>query len=231
MLVFSTLNNKPGVLLYAAVFCAVAIVNTVALLFFDKDTFVLCGYGLASSVYALSLRLTDFTKGDLGLQFGVDVQGLWPQYVIPILGALLIGFLGVLLTQSRLGSILTAFGDNSLLLRSVCPSYGLAVFAFNILASVAFLALGCLMALHHGRVDPQNFSPDVAFDYAVVLILGGNGTLRGCVLGPIALLLLRVLFDHLSWPDLHRLVLQSALIYLLIFRPTGLSGKVLYERR
>jgi hypothetical protein len=107
MLVFSTLGNKAGVLLYAAVFCAVAIVNTVALLFFDKDTFVLCGYGLASSVYALSLRLTDFTKGDLGLQFGVDVQGLWPQYVIPILGALLIGLVGVLLTQSRLGRILT----------------------------------------------------------------------------------------------------------------------------
>lgn len=95
------------------------------------------------------------------------------------------------------------------------------VLAF-VLAAVISAVAGSVYATQLGYIDQNTFTFDVSTMILSIVILGGMGTIRGCVVGSIILVVLPELSRSLT--D-YRFVLYGVVLVLMMrFRPQGLLG-------
>jgi branched-subunit amino acid ABC-type transport system permease component len=153
-----------------------------------------------------------------------------PQYYW-ILGALVLAVLGlwVLLRRTSLGLTMRATANN--------PEAS-ALLGVNVdrVRLIAFTLSGGLAALAGVTVIPVTFLQfSTVTPYAVAgfiaAVAGGLGSNVGAVLGGLALGLLQSIFSRYISSELAEVVAIGALIVVLLFRPSGLLGRMSEVRR
>jgi branched-chain amino acid transport system permease protein len=176
---------------------------------------------------------TDFGRGSDGISInfkpeakiaGVDVfdPGSTVHFYFFVLAAavLVFAFLRRLLA-SPFGHALKGIRSNEHRMRSLgFPIFRYKVASFTVAGALAGLA-GYLSAMQFGFVNPELLSWHQSGNVLLMLILGGQGTLHGAVVGAFAFVLLQEVFSSLTryW----QLLLGTTIVLLVLFLPGGLS--------
>ncbi|RLE28312.1 branched-chain amino acid ABC transporter permease, partial [Candidatus Acetothermia bacterium] len=94
------------------------------------------------------------------------------------------------------------------------------------LGSALVGAAGVLMALYRNTIYPT-MGNVVAYKAFVVVVLGGFGSVRGCILAGMLLALVETFLGSLEWFEFPRdAIAFLVLILVLMFRPKGLFGRL-----
>ncbi|MBQ1470099.1 MAG: branched-chain amino acid ABC transporter permease [Schwartzia sp.] len=97
------------------------------------------------------------------------------------------------------------------------------VMAFTIGAAFAGVA-GALFAHCFYIINPSSFTFMASFNYLIMVVLGGLGSLTGSVAGAFVVTALSAALA--SWPEFRMIIYALALILLMFYRPQGLFGYV-----
>lgn len=95
------------------------------------------------------------------------------------------------------------------------------VMAFSIGAGFAGVA-GGLFAHCFYLISPASFTFLASFNYLIMVVLGGLGSLTGSIAGAFVVTALSALLA--SWPEFRMIIYAIALILLMNFRPQGILG-------
>ena len=160
-----------------------------------------------------------FTGGAQGLA-GIPTSNSFARYYF--LAAFVIAMIFTY-ASSRHGRAVLSIRDNEL----ASQSCGINItkyktFAFTLSAVFAGIA-GALYAQSFGVLAANIFNYNKSFDYLVMVVLGGMGSMTGAIFSSIGLTILpEVLRPMAEW----RLVIYALiLIIVMIFRPQGLLGR------
>ncbi|MBS1205614.1 MAG: urea transporter permease subunit UrtC [Proteobacteria bacterium] len=170
-----------------------------------------------------------FTGFTTLLGFPVSATGtriaLFVATVLLLAGALAIG---VMLTRSKFGRVLTAVRDaeNRLMFCGYDPK-GYKLFVWTLSAVLCGLA-GALYVPQVGIINPSEMSPTNSIEAAIWVALGGRGSLIGPILGA------GIVNGAKSWftvdfPDVWLFFLGLMFILVTLFLPRGVIG--LLKRR
>jgi len=170
---------------------------------------------------------------DLGKDFGPGVIPIQIMGIVIVVSALvLMAGLYFLVQRSKLGRAMRAVAED----KDTAALMGTNVnqiiaFTFALGAALAGAA-GVLWGFYTKQTDPfAGFTPGLkAFTAAV---LGGIGNIPGAVFGGVFLGLAEALGPSaLGIPNEYQNVIAfSLLVFILIFRPTGLLGEILAEKK
>ena len=137
--------------------------------------------------------------------------------------ALLLVFLFLrMLLRSPFGRALQGIRSNEHRMRSLgFPVYRYKLASFSIAGALAGLA-GYLSALQFGFVNPELLSWHQSGNVLLMLILGGQGSLYGAVVGAFTFVALQEAYSSMTthW----QLLLGATIIALVIFLPGGLAS-------
>ena len=97
------------------------------------------------------------------------------------------------------------------------------VMAFTIGAAFAGIA-GVLFAHCFYIISPSSFTFMQSFNYLIMVVLGGLGSLTGSVAGAFVVTALSAALA--DWPEFRMIIYALALIFLMFYRPQGLFGYV-----
>ncbi|MDR0454275.1 MAG: branched-chain amino acid ABC transporter permease [Deferribacteraceae bacterium] len=79
---------------------------------------------------------------------------------------------------------------------------------------------GVLYALEYSAVSPETFSVDQSITFFAIVIVGGQGSLPGVLLGTFAMFVLPELFR--GFADVRYLIFGIAMVAMMVMRPRGL---------
>lgn len=127
--------------------------------------------------------------------------------------------------DSRMGRALVAIREDEDLARAVgVRSHRYKVVAFTISAAGAGLA-GSLYAHYLRFIGPDSFDFLHSFDFFVMNLLGGKGTLLGPIIGPTLLTAINEVSQFFS-PEIARIAFGVSLILIILYVPNGIVGIV-----
>ncbi|HGK4672802.1 TPA: urea ABC transporter permease subunit UrtC [Kluyvera georgiana] len=170
-----------------------------------------------------------FTGFTTLLGFPVSATGtriaLFVATVLLLAGSLAIG---LLLTRSKFGRVLTAVRDaeNRLMFCGYDPK-GFKLFVWTLSAVLCGLA-GALYVPQVGIINPSEMSPTNSIEAAIWVALGGRGTLIGPILGAGIVNGAKSYFT-VAFPDFWLFFLGLMFILVTLFLPRGVIG--LLKRR
>jgi branched-chain amino acid transport system permease protein len=187
---------------------------------------VTLGLALAFTNWVTNSTLTGGADGISGIPipplFGIDMSNEYMYYYFElIVFALALGFAGFV-ARTGLGRRMRAMRDDSLAAGAVgAPVPVLRMTAF-VLASLYGGVAGVLYAGLVRYVAPETFSLANMFLLLAMVIIGGRQSIVGCVVGALALSLLReVLVDFSVYAQLG---FGAVVVLMVVFAPTGLAG-------
>jgi branched-chain amino acid transport system permease protein len=187
---------------------------------------VTLGLALAFTNWVTNSTLTGGADGISGIPvpplFGIDLSSEYLYYYLElIVFGLALAFAGFV-THTGLGRRLRAMRDDSLAAGAVgAPVPVLRMTAF-VLASLYGGVAGVLYAGLIRYVAPETFSIANMFLLLAMVIIGGRQSIVGCVVGAIALSLLReALVDFSVYAQLG---FGVVVVLMVVFAPTGLAG-------
>ena len=170
-----------------------------------------------------------FTGFTTLLGFPISATGtriaLFVATVLLLAGSLVIG---VMLTRSKFGRVLTAVRDaeNRLMFCGYDPK-GFKLFVWTLSAMLCGLA-GALYVPQVGIINPSEMSPTNSIEAAIWVALGGRGTLIGPILGAGIVNGAKSYFT-VAFPDFWLFFLGLMFILVTLFLPRGVIG--LLKRR
>lgn len=154
------------------------------------------------------------------LQYSISDERsfLW----LALVSLAIVAVLASLLHRSRYGRALISVRDDELAAEMTgLDTTKLKIIAFALSAACASFA-GCLFACHVRFISPEDFSYAHSINYLAMLIVGGEGTIVGAILGA---LLLTFLPEWLRFLGGAYLALFGLLVFVvLVFLPTGMVG-------
>lgn len=185
------------------------------LLFFRNET----GFG-GNNGFTGFTTLLGFPVSATGTRIGVFIA------TVLLLAATLL--VGVLLTRSKFGRVLTAVRDaeNRLMFCGYDPR-GFKLFVWTLSAVLCGLA-GALYVPQVGIINPGEMSPTNSIEAAIWVALGGRGSLIGPILGAGIVNGARSWFT-VAFPDFWLFFLGLMFILVTLFLPRGVIG--LIQRR
>lgn len=142
-----------------------------------------------------------------------------------VVALLLLAFVGIVswaIRRSWLGGMLLTISEDELVASSLgAPVAKYKGVAFVISSACAGLA-GSLYATFLSAVTPETFGFIGSVTIMAMLIIGGNGTIRGAIVGAVLLTLIPELFRFAS--SYRILIFGLILVLVLRFQPQGLVG-------
>jgi len=185
--------------------------------------------GVAEIVRLVLVNWEPVTGGALGVKnvppasFGPLLIRTELSFYYLILAWALLALLGAWqLQRSTFGRILQAIRDSEIAAEVMgvdAPRY--KVLAFALSAVYAGIG-GCLYAHLSGYISPDTYGFDQTVVFVTMLVLGGAGSLAGCVLGAVLLTFLpewlRVLKDY------YMVIYGVSVLLLMVFLPGGVVG-------
>ena len=187
---------------------------------------VTLGLALAFTNWVTNSAVTGGADGVSGIPvpplFGIDLSSEYLYYYVElIVFGLALGF-AIFLVRTGLGRRLQAMRDDSLAAGAVgAPVPVLRMTAF-VLASLYGGVAGILYAGLIRYVAPETFSIANMFLLLAMVIIGGRQSILGCVVGALALSLLReALTDFATYAQLG---FGAVVVIMVVFAPTGLAG-------
>jgi len=216
------------------------------------DYLLIMTLGLCEIVNSVITNWESVTRGSYGIQkipvisfAGVNFSSDFSQLGLVLGCLILLCFLSWLIDTSQFGRILKAIRDNEDAAESLginTMKYKIVILIFGgIFASLA----GSLYAHYRTGITPSQFSVEISIWIFCMVILGGVGSITGCVLGAVLLLFLpeglawlryteffsiltSIMGNKISYhlPMLNQMLYGLLLIAMMIFRPKGMLGKV-----
>ena len=185
--------------------------------------------GLNVSFYIVTSNWISLTGGTNGIAripelaigafaFSGEHQFLW--LLLVVLAA--VAVIATMLHASRHGREMMAVRDDEIASEMIgIDTTRVKITAFVLSAICAAIA-GCLFALHVRFVAPEDFTYAHSITYLAMLIVGGEGTIVGAILGAILLTFLPEWLRFLGTAYLFFFGLL--MLVILVFLPTGLVG-------
>lgn len=205
------------------------------------DYWALATLGFSFVIYAIALNWTSLTRGPLGLPgiprpslFGFIFSNNLNFLILTAIIALISYFLIRRLVKSPFGKVLEATRDDELATRVLgkntfkLKSISLAVSAF--FAGIA----GSLYVHYITFIDPSSFTLLQLIPVLCIVIIGGLASLKGTALAAFILVLLPEPLRFIGFPSsivgpARQIIYALLLLFILIYRPRGFSGKVELE--
>ena len=187
---------------------------------------VTLGLALAFTNWVTNSTITGGADGISGIPvpplFGIDMSNEYMYYYLElVVFGLALGFAGFI-ANTGLGRRMRAMRDDSLAAGAVgAPVPILRMTAF-VLSSLYGGVAGVLYAGLIRYVAPETFSLANMFLLLAMVIIGGRQSILGCVIGAIALSLVReALVDFSVYAQLG---FGAVVVLMVVFAPTGLAG-------
>ncbi len=196
--------------------------------------FAIVTFGFAEIIRLVALNWTSVTRGPMGLpdipharlrllslwDFPIDSELRYYYVVLTLVGGAI--FVTHRLLRSTVGHAFLAIRENDELAAAV----GIPTFRFKLVAFCTGMiftgAAGSIYARYVHFVDPTAFSFYYTYTVVSMVIVGGQGSLRGTVIGALAFTLLP---EYLRVAENYRLPAFGLLIVLaIIFMPEGING-------
>lgn len=169
-----------------------------------------------------SVEVINFQIGDLLIS---SVQILILAVAIALMAAL-----EFLILKTRLGRAMRAVSEDPNVAKLLGVNAVRTIVAAFIISSALAGAAGILLALRLGLANPH-----VGFTYGMkalaVMAIGGLGNVRGAMLGGLIIGMAEVLTVAYGSATYSDVVVWTALIAILLFKPSGLLGTRLQEER
>lgn len=135
-----------------------------------------------------------------------------------------------LILKTKLGRALRAVAEDPTTAKILGVNAVRTIVAAFVISAALAGAAGILLSLRLGLANPQ-----VGFTYGMkalaVMAIGGLGNMRGALLGGLLIGMVEVMTVAYGSATYSDVVVWSALILILIFKPSGLLGTRLQEER
>jgi branched-chain amino acid transport system permease protein len=193
--------------------------------------FAIVTFGFAEILRLVALNWTSVTRGPMGLP-DIPHPQLGPFRVTSELGYyyIILALIGVAilvtrrLVDSTVGHALLAIREND----ELASATGISTFRFKLIVFVIGMiftgAAGSVYARYVHFVDPTALSFYYTVTVVSIVIVGGQGSITGTILGA---LIVSLLPEYLRVVESARLVIFGALLMAaIVFMPEGLRGLV-----
>lgn len=224
------LNFVLAVLIGAALAGLVSVLVSVPALRVRSDYLVIATLGLQFVFVNVATNVPALggTDGLQGLPKAFGISGQYGLLIEEIVVVSIIGLIYYLLVRSSVGRTLALVRLDEVAASALGRSVRLTkVVVFAIAAAMAGM-VGGFYASFLGYISPQYFTVDLSLTYLVMLVVGGLGTLWGCVLGvAIITALPRVLEFAGTGPlisTLANVIYGGILVVVLAVQPAGIWG-------
>ncbi|MGY4623212.1 branched-chain amino acid ABC transporter permease [Bradyrhizobium sp. USDA 4486] len=233
--VLAILTTRSGVSPWLAMPAAIAVAVVFAIVI-GLPLLRLRGHYLALATLGLNVSFVIVTSNWLSLTGGTNGISRIPPFEVlsyplttergflwlALLSLAIVVLLASLLHHSRYGRALIAVRDDELASEMTgLDTPRLKLLAFTLSAACAALA-GCLFACHVRFISPEDFSYANSITYLAMLIVGGESSIGGAILGAV---LLTFLPEWLRFLGNAYLALFGILVFVvLVFLPSGVIG-------
>lgn len=191
--------------------------------------------GFSEIIRTIELNWFDLTRGPLGITSipgivigGVDFDSNESKYIIGLIILGIILYLIHSILDSRHGRAIKSISNDELAATEMGVNvYKYKVIVFSISAGIAGIA-GAFYASYIGFIDPSSFGFDQSLLILSMAILGGLGSLPGSIVGAFVLTILPELLRSLA--AYRQIIYGLILVLLVMYKPTGLMGKVDFKQ-
>ncbi len=151
---------------------------------------------------------------------GIDGAGPLARYYIYLGFVILATILAFRIANSKYGRLFKAIRDNYEAVQACGVNIAVPKIMAFTLAAVYGCIAGSLYALHMGFISPTVYTFDYSTTFVVMMILGGIGSVPGCVLGAVICTILPEKLRFLgNW---YWIVFSAIILLIILFRPYGL---------
>lgn len=223
------LNPWLGCLVGIAAAGAFSYVMGIVLLRLKGHYFALATLGVNVSFIIVVSNLVDITGGSNGLTgiaalslLGLPMDSERRFFYLALVAVVLLAAFAGYIRHSQLGRSMIAVRDDEL----AASISGLNVTAVKVTALTlggAYAGVaGAMFALHARFVAPEDFNISTSIVYLAMLVVGGEATIVGSILGAFVITFLP---EWLRWLGSSYLVVFGLLVLLMLFlAPRGLAG-------
>lgn len=185
--------------------------------------------GFSEIVRLIALNWASVTNGPLGVKnipsptlFGISLGSTNAFYYLTLFFVIISLFIMYRILNSRIGRAWIAIREDSMAARSL----GVEIKKYKSLNFVtgAFFAGvgGCIMAYFYRYISSDMFILDEGFNVISMVVIGGQGTMIGPVIGAV---IVNVLYELFRVAEQFRMVFYAILIiFMMWWRPQGLAG-------
>lgn len=207
----------------------------------NSDYLALATLGFGFVAHAIFLNWTSLTRGPLGIPgipkpvlFGWRAGSPLEYLVLVFIVSVFAVYFLYRLTSSRYGKLLAAVRDDvrgaAALGKNIFRLKNTSILVSTFLAGLA----GSLYAHYVTYIDPSAFFLSEIIVVFTILIVGGLASLRGSVIAGAIIVIVPELLRLLAVPSsilgpLRQIFYALILLVILLWRPTGLFGKVELE--
>jgi branched-chain amino acid transport system permease protein len=153
---------------------------------------------------------------------GVDLSSEYLYYYLELIVFAVMLVFGLFVVRTALGRRMRAMRDDALAAGALGADVPVLRMTAFLLASVYGGVGGVLYAGLIRYVAPETFSIASMFLLLAMVIIGGRQSLVGCVVGAVALYLVRELLA--DYPTYAQIAYGSVVVLVVVFAPTGLAG-------
>jgi branched-chain amino acid transport system permease protein len=197
----------------------------------DYLAIVTLGFGEIARILVTSNALRDFTGGAQGLRdvtsanlLGIDFRDPQNFYYLVLALLLIAVYISLRLLNSRTGRAWAAMREDE----QVAEAMGVSTVKYKLLAFAMGGAIGsfsgAMFAIQVGTVQPDSFGILVSISALAVVILGGMGSIRGVIIGGLALIGIPELLAEFE--EFRLLVYGAVIMAMMILKPEGLLPNV-----
>ncbi len=185
--------------------------------------------GASEIIRIIAQTWTPVTGGALGIKnipypwlFGLDTFRPKHYYFIFLIIAILFLIITSRVLKSRIGRAWISIREDQIAAKSL----GVQTSYYKSLSFMygAFWAgvVGCAYAPFVNYIEASQFSTDTGFNVLAMIVIGGQGTLMGPIIGSV---IVTVLTESLRFLENWRYVIYAAIIILMMWlRPQGIAG-------
>jgi branched-chain amino acid transport system permease protein len=185
--------------------------------------------GFTEIVRLLATNLSGLTGGTQGIQripglhfFGIYISTNEGFYYFLLICVIIMVLLSMKIIHSKWGRAFKAIRDNI----DAVEACGINVADIKIkaftLASIYGCIGGALYANLFGYINPSTFNLDMSFNFLVMLMVGGIGSIGGNVIGAILVTVLPELLRFLQ--NYYWLIFSVIVLIFVIWQPNGLAA-------
>lgn len=175
-----------------------------------------------------NLELTNGIRGVHGIPafslFGFSFARPIPKYYLFLAIAVVMIIIAYRITNSKWGRLFKAIRDNE----EAVEGSGVDVAPPKILAFTLAAIYGCiggsLYAIHMGFIAPTTFTFDLSTTFVIMMILGGIGSVPGCVLGGVIVTILPEMLRGLG--EWYWIIFSFIVLLFVLFKPYGIISMI-----
>lgn len=202
------------------------------------DYFVLASMGFQIITFTILYNWIPVTKGPYGISgipspklFGmVEIYGIIPFLILSTILAIGVCLVLRRLIHSPFGRILKCLRDDEIPLKTLKrdPNF-YKTWSFALSSALISIA-GFLYASYISYIDPTSFTLDESIFILTAVIIGGQGTIKGSILGAVFVILLPELLRFVGMPDsiaanMRMIIYGLGIVLLMMYRPRGIAGE------